>query len=93
MVETIILERIMGGPVAKLLETYKVVIGILIAFAYIALIVLLVINITKLGGCQDHPLMRKKILNDLIVVFVCLILVSIFTFLYVLVLRMALGTI
>lgn len=91
MVDSTILSNIMTGPIAEFLATYKLIIGALIGFAYIALIIILVLNIAKISSLAAHPKQRHTILVNVATACVCLAMLSIFTSLYVVVLRLGFG--
>lgn len=91
MVDNTLIQRIMSGPVADFLTTYKVAIGIFIAFVYITIIIILAINIAKLADPSSHPLIRKKILDNIMISMICLALISAFSIFYVLIIKFGLG--
>ena len=91
MVDQTIIQRILSGPVAEFLETYKVAIGALTAFAYLTIIIIFAINVFKLGTFAAHPVMRKKIIDNILISLGCLVLVSCFSLFYFLVLKLGIG--
>lgn len=60
MVDKTIIQRIMTGPLAEFLQTYKVAIGIITAFVYVTIIIIFAINVLRLGSSASHPLMRRQ---------------------------------
>ena len=88
---TSILEKIMTGPVAQFLATYKIAVAVAIAAIYITIIIVLVLNIVKLATIASHPVQRRQAIINLLVAFICLGLVSGFTVFYVMILRLTIG--
>jgi len=91
LVDKTIIQRIMTGPLAEFLQTYKVAIGIITAFVYVTIIIIFAINVLRLGSSASHPLMRRQAMINILISLICLALVSCFTVFYILVLRMGFG--
>ena len=57
----------------------------------IIIIAVIAINLVRLANAPAHPIHRRKCMLDLLTAFICLIIISGFTFFYVFVIRMAFG--
>ena len=88
-----LIQRIMSGPIAEFLATYKVVIGFLIALLYVLLVVIIAVNLVALSRAPAHPMQRRRIMDSLLISCICLVILSGFTFFYLIILRMAFGPI
>lgn len=87
------LARILSGPVAEFLQTYKIAIAVAIAVIYITIIIILVLNIARLSVISSHPIQRRQAIINLLIAFTCLALVSCFTIVYMLILRLTIGAV
>lgn len=93
MVDQTIINRILSGPIAEFLTTYKVVIGFLTALIFITVLIIFAINVFQLGSFATHPIQRKKIMDNILISLVCLVLVSCFSVFYILVLKLGFGAV
>ena len=82
MVDKGILANI-SGAFGVFLETYGTVLNILLSFVTISILILLIINIVRLGSAKEMPMLRRRSIKNVYVTGICLALISVVDTIYI----------
>lgn len=74
----------MGEGLAEFLNEYQTVVRIFYAFVLITVIIIMIINVTKLAKAGDNPQKRSEAIHGILITGICLAILGSIGFVYIL---------